>query len=253
MKKYLFLLAPLLSLQALYIQGAGDLGKASATNDMDLVTAPANIPTKLVGDFDIMILDDLYENGIERAQRIFNSDPIKSKFTTLLHLAAQHNHKGAVERLLQAGYDVNQVDIWGRPALAYVYSPQIARVLLEAGADPSIKFIVLDKGTLVKTPADQFMATASPEMTQPLINAVGSDNLQDLFNANDIIPVISKGAPILGTVIDFINSTNKYMTQIRPSTLGEKNIIDHYLNQLDETKRVIQNYKPNKAFSQIPV
>lgn len=60
---------------------------------------------------------------------------------TALSFAAWHNSMRGAEQLLRAGADVNAGFDKGMPALAFARSPEMARLLLDSGANPCVRLV----------------------------------------------------------------------------------------------------------------
>jgi len=81
--------------------------------------------------------------------RLVDSDPAAANFEgkigqmavigTPLHAAAQHNHSSTIEVLITRGADVNARADSGQTPLHLCSHPEIARLLVEASADPNAK------------------------------------------------------------------------------------------------------------------
>ena len=68
----------------------------------------------------------------------------KSKNNTLNFQAVQRNHESCVRKLLEAGADVNFIDLDGHsPLLRCLYNWNIIKLLVEAGADVNYSHPVL--------------------------------------------------------------------------------------------------------------
>lgn len=118
MKKYLFLFAPLLSLQAIQINAAGDF---------------------------LNLYDALKRDDIKAVNEYFSSHPKQQELSRPLHVATQLSRNELVRQFLESGSNVNELDGFHRPAISYVTDPAIAQILLSVGADPSITFDFKDK------------------------------------------------------------------------------------------------------------
>lgn len=133
MKNYLFLLSPLLLLQ------------------LSLQAAESKLSP---GQADFLNLHDaIKRDDIKAVKEYFSSHPEEAKFLRPLHLATQFSRPKLVQQLLASGSSVNELAL-KLPAIAYATKPEIAQILLDAGADPSITFGFIDndkrtKGTVL--------------------------------------------------------------------------------------------------------
>jgi ankyrin repeat protein len=82
----------------------------------------------------LLLPDRLPGDGDERQRKRW-LHAFDDRMQTALHMAVQGGHVGCVQALVDAGFDVDDDDKYGHPALIYADDVEIVRILLDAGAE----------------------------------------------------------------------------------------------------------------------